>query len=123
MPLVYYIPEQEKDALQNPLDAERLLRLLGATGKLTGFRFAVYMIEMVRDRPEYVLLITKRLYKQTAQHFDTTPSCVERNLRTLIQVCWKYPDHSFLNQIAGTPLKQPPTNTQFIDILAAYLRG
>lgn len=52
MPLVYYIPEQEKDALQNPLDAERLLRLLGATGKLTGFRYAVYMIEMVRDRPD-----------------------------------------------------------------------
>ena len=105
MPLVYYVPEYERDASQTPLDAERLLRLLGVSGKLTGFRYAVYMVEQVRDQPE------------------TTPSCVERNLRTLIQSCWNYPDHSFLNLIAGAELRQPPTNSQFIDILAAYLRN
>ena len=88
MPLVYYVPEYERDAEQIPLDAERLLRLLGVTGKLSGFRYAVYMVEQVRDQPDNVLLITKRLYKQTADHFNTTPSCVERNLRTLIQSCW-----------------------------------
>ena len=108
MPLVYYVPEYERDASQISLNAERLLRLLGASGKLAGFRYAVYMVEQVRDQPE---------------HFNTTPSCVERNLRTLIQSCWSYPDHSFLNLIAGTELQQPPTNSQFIDILAAYLRN
>ena len=85
MPLVYYVPEYERDASQTPLDAERLLRLLGVSGKLTGFRYAVYMVEQVRDQPENMILITKRLYAQTAAHFQTTPSCVERNLRTLIQ--------------------------------------
>lgn len=123
MPLVYYVPEYERDASQPPLDAERLLRLLGLSGKLTGFRYAIYMVEQVRDQPENMFLITKRLYAQTAEHFRTTPSCVERNLRTLIQSCWNYPDHSFLNLIAGTELRQPPTNSQFIDILAAYLRN
>lgn len=122
MPLVYYVPEYEKDAAQAPLDAERLLRLLGVTGKLSGFRYAVYMIEQVRDQPDNVLLITKRLYKQTADHFDTSPSCVERNLRILIQNCWSHLDHDFLNVIAGTQLMYPPTNSQFIDIMAAYLR-
>lgn len=81
------------------------------------------VVEQVRDQPENMLLITKRLYAQTAAHFNTTPSCVERNLRTLIQRCWNYPDHSFLNLIAGAELQQPPTNSQFIDILAAYLRN
>ena len=95
MPLVYYVPEYERDASQTPLDAERLLRLLGVSGKLTGFRYAVYMVEQVRDQPENMILITKRLY----------------------------PDHSFLNLIAGAELRQPPTNSQFIDILAAYLRN
>lgn len=111
MPLVYYVPEYERDASQTPLDAERLLRLLGVSGKLTGFRYAVYMVEQVRDQPENMILITKRLYAQTAAHFQTTPSCVERNLRTLIQSCWNYPDHSFLNLIAGAELRQPPTNS------------
>lgn len=123
MPLVYYIPEYEKDVSQMSLTAERLLRLLGLSGKLTGFRYTVYMVEQVRDQPENMLLITKRLYAQTAAHFNTTPSCVEHNLRTLIQRCWNYPDHSFLNLIAGAELQQPPTNSQFIDILAAYLRN
>ena len=123
MPLVYYVPEYERDAEQTPLDAERLLRLLGVTGKLSGFRYAVYMVEQVRDQPDNVLLITKRLYKQTADHFNTTPSCVERNLRTLIQSCWNQLDHDFLNVIAGTQLRQPPTNSQFIDMMTAYLRN
>ena len=115
MPLFYYVSDHEKDAMQKPLDAERLLRMLGASGKLAGFRQAAYMIERVRDNPEYVQLITK-------QEFDTSSSCVERNLRTLVQTCWKYPDHSFLDLITGAPLMQTPTNTQFIDMLAAYLR-
>lgn len=120
MPFVYYVSELEKDV---PLDAERLLRLLGVSGKLSGFYFAVYMPEQVQEKPEYVLLITKRLYKQTAQQFHTTSGCVERNLRTLVQACWRQPDHSLLDRIAGHPLSQPPTNTQFIDMLAAYLRN
>lgn len=119
MPFVYYVSELEKDV---PLDAERLLRLLGVSGKLSGFYFAVYMLERVQEKPEYVLLITKRLYRQTAQHFNTTTNCVERNLRTLVQACWRQPDHSMLDQIAGYPLSQPPTNTQFLDMLASYLR-
>ena len=52
MPLVYYVPEYERDASQISLNAERLLRLLGASGKLAGFRYAVYMVEQVRDQPE-----------------------------------------------------------------------
>ena len=120
MPLVYYVSELEKNVT---LDAERLLRLLGVSGKLSGFYFAVYMLEQVQEKPEYVLLITKRLYKQTAQQFHTTSGCVERNLRTLVQACWRQPDHSLLDRITGHPLSQPPTNTQFIDMLAAYLRN
>ena len=75
-----------------------------------------------QEKPEYVLLITKRLYNQTAQYFHTNTNCVERNLRTLIQACWRQPDHSLLERIAGHPLSQPPTNAQFIDMVAAFLR-
>lgn len=119
MPLVCYVSELEKNV---SLDAERLLRLLGVSGKLSGFHFAVYMLEQVQEKPEYVLLITKRLYSQTAQYFHTTTNCVERNLRTLAQACWRQPNHSLLERIAGHPLSQPPTNAQFIDMVAAFLR-
>ena len=51
MPLFYYVSDSEKDTLQKPLDAERLLRMLGASGKLAGFRQTAYMIEQARDTP------------------------------------------------------------------------
>ena len=105
MPLVCYVSERDVNA---PLDADRLLRLLGASGKLSGFYYAVYMLEQVKQKPDHVLLITKRLYKQTAQHFGTTSNCVERNLRTLVQACWRQPDHGLLDRIAGS--RQPILN-------------
>lgn len=73
MPLVYYVSDLEKNGT---LDAERLLRLLGLSGKLSGFYYTVYMLEQVQEKPECILLITKRLYRQTAQHFHTSSGCV-----------------------------------------------
>lgn len=119
VPLVCYVLEQN---LNVPLDSDRLLRLLGVSVKLSGFYYAVYMLEQVQHKPDHVLLITKRLYKQTAQHFETTSGCVERNLRTLVRACWRQPDHTLLDQIAGRPLRKPPTNMQFLGMLSAYLR-
>ena len=47
MPLVCYVSERDVNA---PLDADRLLRLLGASGKLSGFYYAVYMLEQVKQK-------------------------------------------------------------------------
>ena len=104
------------------MDAEQLLRGLGATGKLKGFYQAVYMIEQASENPAAATLITKRLYPETAKHFNATPSTVERNLRTVIRACWNWPDHTFLEEVAGTHLYRQPTNREFLDIAAAYLR-
>lgn len=122
MPIFYFVPDEDVDALKKPLTAERLLRSLGATGKLAGFRCTAYMIERIQDNPEQLQLITKRLYKETGKRFSVSAVSVERNLRTLIRLCWKRTDHSFLEHIAGTTLKNPPTNSEFLDILASYLR-
>ena len=46
MLLVCYVSEQN---LNVPLDADRLLRLLGVSGKLSGFYYAVYMLKLTPD--------------------------------------------------------------------------
>lgn len=61
MSLVCYVSEQN---LNVPLDSDRLLRLLGVSVKLSGFYYAVYMLEQVQQKPDHVLLITKRLYSR-----------------------------------------------------------
>ena len=104
------------------MDAERLLRMLGATGKLKGFYQAVYMIEQVRDNPAAAALITKRLYPETSKRFDASPSTVERNSRTIIRTCWNWPDHTLLEEVAGTRLYRQPTNSECLDMTAACPR-
>lgn len=104
------------------MDAEQLLRSLGATGNLKGFAYALYMIEQVRNDPQAGTLITKRLYPETANHFNVTAETVERNLRTVIRACWNQPDREMLEKVAGTHLHRKPTNSEFVDMTAAYLR-
>jgi len=74
MPIFYFVPDREADTFKMPLTAERLLRSLGTTGKLAGFRCTVYMVERIQEDPEQL------------------------HLRT------------------------PPTNSEFLDMLASYLR-
>lgn len=107
---------------RTPMSAERLLRRLGICGSLKGFRYAVYMLERVVAEPDQLLLITKGLYPETARHFQVTPEAVERALRTMIRVCWERMDHDYLEYVAGRRLEHAPTNSEFLDMLAAFLR-
>ncbi len=122
MPIYFYIPDPEAADLKLPMDAERLLRCLGVTGRLAGFRQAIYMVERVREDETCIQSITKCLYPETAKRFGTSAPSVERNLRTVIRACWKQVDHNLLEHIAGSALEQLPTNKDFIDMLAGFLR-
>lgn len=104
------------------MDAELLLRRLGISGRLRGFRYATYMIERVAGDPEAVALITKRLYPETAARFHTSKGNVERNMRTLVQFCWHRGDRKLMDEMAGMHLSLRPTNSEFLDVAASYLR-
>ncbi len=104
------------------MDAEKLLRSLGATGNLKGFRYAIYMIELVEQDPTATTLITKYLYPKTAGYFHISVSAVERALRTVVNVCWERCDPELLNMVTGARILNRPTNGMFLDMTAAYLR-
>lgn len=115
-----YVPERMPEL---PITADRLLRSLGATGRLTGFDYAVFMIEQIVNAQGSIHLITKRLYPETAKHFGVKPHAVERALRTLINSCWVYGDREILNDVAGRTLTRAPSNSDFLDMMAAYIKN
>lgn len=115
-------PAREAALQDRSLNAERLLRTLGATGKLVGFRYAIFMVEKVMESPDYLKLVSKGLYPLTGRRFGVSGASVERALRMVVQACWKDGDHSVLEEVAGAPLTHIPSNIEFIDILAGYLR-
>ena len=104
------------------MDAELLLRNLGVAGNLKGFRYAAYMIGLAEENPDAVTLLSKYLYQETAKHFHVSTASVERNLRTLIHVCWTHGNRAFLDEVAGTRLTIQPTNGMFLDMTAGFLR-
>ena len=110
-----YIPDKE-------ITTEGILLSLGVSYKLSGFRYAEYMIEKAVEDPDCLLLITKILYPEVAEKFNVSPNAVENSLRKLINVCWNKPDHYMLNEIAGRELKKPPSNLEFLHMLSAYIK-
>ena len=97
-----------------------LIRRLGATSKYKGYYYvaeAVKMAEALQERP---MKITKDIYPILARKYKSTPSNVEHNIRTLINLCWMN-HRETLEEIAGCTMEDKPTNSEFIDILAYYL--
>ncbi|MEE0775932.1 MAG: sporulation initiation factor Spo0A C-terminal domain-containing protein [Bacillota bacterium] len=102
-------------------EIKSLLRTLGVTAHLYGFNYLVRATELVMENSDCLLHIVKMVYTVIAEEFQTSSKCVERNIRTAIDICWIHGNRDLLCEIAGYELKQKPTNSQFIDIISAYL--
>ena len=97
-----------------------LIRRLGVTSKYKGYYYLVEAISMAMAQEDRHIRITKDIYPYLARKYITTPSNIERDIRTVINTCWET-NKSGLDKIAGYPLKFKPTNSEFIDMIAYYL--
>lgn len=91
-----------------------LIRKLGATSKYKGYYYVAEAVNMAKVK------ITKDIYPILARKYKSTPSNVEHNIRTLVNICWINHKED-LELIAGCSMEDKPTNSEFIDILAYYL--
>jgi hypothetical protein len=119
---MYYI-YVSSEVPERPVTADRLLRSMGASGRLTGFKYVVYMVNAILTGESSTYQITKRLYPETAKHFCVNAHSVESAIRTMINSCWQYGDRTAMSSIAGHELKRPPSNTEFVDMLVACLQS
>lgn len=102
--------------------AEDLLRRLGFSGKLRGFRYLAAAIAQTVVDPDRIFLVTKSLYPDIAKEFQTTASKVERTMRHSIHRFWEHGGCEALDQVANIHLTKRPTNSELIDFLADYIR-
>lgn len=96
-----------------------VLQRLGIGARYRGYRYLALAVTMVMADENYLFLATKRLYPDVARAFDTTWSCVERDMRTAIQVCWRR-NRPYLEELATYPLDRPPKPIDFIGLLAGH---
>lgn len=103
-------------------EVEKTLRSLHICGSWRGLRLLTFAITQTALDPRRTELITKDLYWDIARRYKTTPERVERNIRRAIQLSWEFSSEK-LDQMAGYHLVKRPTNKEFIDIVAFYIRS
>lgn len=103
------------------LEIEYLVRSLGIGATYRGYRYLSYAIKLCLNDEDYLLSVSKLLYPQIAKQFCTTSSSVERDLRTVVKVCWERGNRMYLQDIALHPLSFKPTSSEFLDILVGHL--
>lgn len=118
-----------KDVRNNKITAETLVRdimaEIGAPESLIGFPYAVYAILKCIEDENYINNITFRLYPETAAHFDTTASRVERGIRHLVEVIFQRADMEVITKYfrnSVNPQKGKLTNGEFIARIANIVR-
>ena len=97
---------------------------VGIPAHIKGYQFLRDAIKMAIDEPDIINSITKRLYPEVAEHFDTTASKVERAIRHAIEVAWNKGKIENINTLFGLKVytsNEKPTNGEFIALVADKL--
>lgn len=93
-----------------------LLRSMGLTRTYVGYRYLIRALELIREDPERLELVTKRIYPDVARTFAAKPSNVDGALRTAVRVCWQRGDWALTGRT--DPREPPPTVREFLIRLA-----
>ncbi len=103
----------------------KILHELGVPSHIKGYQYIREGIGILYENPNVVGGITKELYPDIAQKFDTTVSRVERAIRHAIEVSWNRGNWKLMEEIFGHSVdidKAKPTNSEFIVTVADKLR-
>jgi len=113
-----------------PVDAieaeiSRRIREIGIPASVKGYHYLRQAIKIMLMSCSTDLLFTKDLYPAVAEHFNTTPSRVERAIRHAVNISWDHGDVMRLNYYFGYRIddsSRKPTSAETIAILADHIR-
>lgn len=105
--------------------AADILHRMGVPAHLKGYRYLHRAIQLSAENRELSECVTKLLYPAVAEYFGTTPSCVERAIRSAIGITWSRGSLDVLYDLFGFTVntrKGKPTNSEFISLVSDKLR-
>ena len=107
------------------ISVTKLLHELGVPSHIKGYQYIRDGILILYDNPEIIGGITKELYPELANKYDTSVSRVERAIRHAIEVSWNRGNLDLMEEIFGHSVdydKAKPTNSEFIVTIADKLK-
>ncbi len=121
------LSSEEESPKDNKIELaiSKLLHSLGIPSHIRGYQYIRESIYIMYQNPDMIGGITKTIYPEIANRFDTTASRVERAIRHAIEVSWARGDYEVMEEIFGHSVdydRSKPTNSEFIATLADNLR-
>lgn len=110
----------EDESVSNNLTL--LLNHLGLSPNLKSYYYIKHAVLQVMKDPSLLVGITKKLYPEIADEYHTTAGSVERSIRHAIQIVWRSGHKERYFRLTRSTIKDKPTNSQFIGILAEYIK-
>jgi len=107
------------------LSITKMLHDLGIPSHIKGYEYIRESIYLMYNNPSLLGAITKELYPEIANRYQTTTSRVERAIRHAIEVSWARGDYDLMEEIFGHSVdfdRAKPTNSEFIATVADKLK-
>lgn len=101
------------------------LHNLGVPSHISGYGYIRDGVLMILNNDKKVGLVTKKIYPELANKYETTPSRVERAIRHAIEISWDRGDVDLMNNFFGHSVqydKGKPTNSEYLNTIADRIR-
>ena len=114
------------NAMEDRFTGKGVLHQLGIGKSYSGYDYILHAINLIEQNERVLSGITKILYIDIAREFNTSDSCVERNIRKVIEVIWKTPEtnKTLILEIFGSKYEvYKPSNKEFLELLYEYIKS
>lgn len=113
--------ESSESSFNTEVKVTEMIQKVGVPANIKGYLYIREAITMVIDDMTLLSAVTKRLYPDIAEVFDTKDSRVERAIRHAIDVTWTRGSKEGIDEVFGRN-KEKPTNSEFIAVIADKIR-
>lgn len=107
------------------VEVSSMLHNLGIPSHVKGYRYIREGIMLLYSSEAASHLITKEIYPEIANRYNTTSSRVERAIRHAIEISWIRGDLKLMENIFGNSIdfeRSRPTNSEFLTTIADRLK-
>lgn len=101
-----------------------VLREMGMLPMFTGYKYLVEAVMLEIECEGSVVHITKNIYPELAKRHNASTWMIETDIRNMISRCWKKARPEMVEKyFPGMYGCRRPTNTQFVEHIANYVRN
>lgn len=111
--------------MEYKLITKSVLHQLGIGKSYSGYDYILHAIDLIMHNENALNSVTKILYIDVAKEYHTSQTCVERNIRKVIEVIWNHAEenNSLIQKIFGNKfLLHKPSNKEFLELLYEYIK-